>query len=153
MRYKCVDDRKFLQTDIDSERQRYGENLTNLNIQKTEVMSFTRKIKSVHFDYYVTVSIFSTDCIKDINVMLDSKLHFYCHVKYVHSHRQKILWRVCFYNLSSLNSFVSLYNILVRPKLEYALALWNNLTLTDYSKLESIIKYAYLCHSFFQFGI
>jgi hypothetical protein len=49
--------------------------------------------------------------------MLDSKLHFYCHVNYVYS--QTGLSHVT-YNLSSLDSLIVLYNALIRSKLVYA---------------------------------
>jgi hypothetical protein len=100
-----------------------GDNHMELNVQKTKIISLTRKTNSIRFNYYVSgVSILGTDCIKDLGVMLDSKLYFHSHVYYVHSQRLRILGiiRYITYNFSSLDSLVVLYNALVRSKLEYA---------------------------------
>jgi hypothetical protein len=83
-----------------------------LNIQKTRIISFTRKTNSVHFNYYVTNEIIlCSDCIKDLGVTLDSKLYFHCHVDFVH---------YVTYNFSSLDCLVVLYNSLIRSMLKYA---------------------------------
>jgi hypothetical protein len=67
---KSAEDCKFLQANIDSDME--------TNVQKTRIISFTRKTNSIRFNYYVSgVSILRTDCIKDLGVMLDSKLYFH----------------------------------------------------------------------------
>jgi hypothetical protein len=88
-----------------------------LNVQKTKITSFSRKTNSIRFNYYVSgISILRTDCMKDLGVMLDSKLYFHSHVDYVHSQGLRILGLVRYiaYNFSSLDSLVVLYNALVR---------------------------------------
>jgi hypothetical protein len=69
----------------------------------------THKINSVCFNYYVSdVSILRTDCIKDLCVMSDSKLHFHCYVDNVGLRSQTLrtfgLIRYITYNFSSVNS-------------------------------------------------
>jgi hypothetical protein len=61
--------------------------------------------------------------------VLDSKLHFLCHVDCVHSQALRILGLIPFitYNFSSLDSLVDLYNTLVESNPEYASVVWNNL--------------------------
>jgi hypothetical protein len=139
-----------LQADIDSVWMWCGENHMELNVQKTRIISFTRKTNSICFNYFVSgVSILHTDCIEDLGVMLDSKLHFHSHVDYLHSQGLRTLGLIHYimYNFSSIDSLVVLYNSLVRSRLEYASVIWNNLTLTDSKKLESIQrKFANLCH-------
>jgi hypothetical protein len=57
-----------------------------LNIQKTKIISFTRKTNSIHFNYFVKdVLILHAEYIKDLDVMLDSKLYIHCHVNFVYS--------------------------------------------------------------------
>jgi hypothetical protein len=57
-----------------------------LNIQKSRIISFTRKTNSVHFNYYVSNAIIlRSGSIKDLGVMLESKLYFRRHVDFVHS--------------------------------------------------------------------
>jgi hypothetical protein len=68
-----------------------------LNIQKTKIISFTRKTNSIHFKYSVKdVLILRAECIKDLGVIVDSKLYFHCHVDFVCS---KALRTYSFYYL------------------------------------------------------
>jgi hypothetical protein len=86
------------------------------------------------------VLILRYDCIRDLVVMLDSKLYFHCHVDFVHSQilRTSGLIRLITYNFSSLESLVVLYISLIRSEVEYASVVWNNLTSTDSNKIENI---------------
>jgi hypothetical protein len=62
-----------------------------INTFKANVISFTRKTNSIHFNYYVgNLLIVRTDCVKDIGVMLDSELHFYRHIDYLYSRALKL---------------------------------------------------------------
>jgi hypothetical protein len=121
-----------------------------LNIQKTRIISFTCKTNSVHFNYYVSNEIIlRSDCIKDLGVMLDSKLYFHRHVDFVYSQALRTLGLIRYvtYNFSSSDCLVVLYNSLIRSKLEYASVVWNNLSLTDSNKTENTQrKFANLCY-------
>jgi hypothetical protein len=101
------------------------------------------------------VLILRAECIKNLGVMVDSKLHFYCHVNFVYSQALRTLGLIRFiaYNFSSLDSLVVLYIALIRSKLEYASVIWNKLTLTDSNKIENMQrKFASLgYYRFFQF--
>jgi hypothetical protein len=115
-----------------------------LNIQKKIIIYFTYKIKSIHFNYYVSgVLILRSDCIKHLGVMLDImldiKLYLHCHVYFVYSQALRILGCIRFitYDFPSLDSLVVLYNALTRSKLEYASVIWNNLTSTDSNNIEN----------------
>jgi hypothetical protein len=123
-----------------------------LNIQKTRIISFTRKTNSVHFNYYVSNAIIlRSDSINDLGVMLDSKLYFHRHVDFVHFQALRTLGliRYVIYNFSSLNCLVILYNSLIRSKLEYASDVWSNLSLADSNKLANIQrKFANILLSF-----
>jgi hypothetical protein len=78
---------------------------------------------SVHFNYNANNEIIlRSDCIKDLGVMLGSKLYFHRHIDFVHSQALRTLGLIRYitYNFSSLDFLVILYNSLIRSKLEYA---------------------------------
>jgi ssRNA-specific RNase YbeY (16S rRNA maturation enzyme) len=63
-----------------------------LNAQKTDVISFTHKTNSIHFDYHLGNTVITrTDCVKDSGVWLDNKLYFHHHVNYMLSVASKLL--------------------------------------------------------------
>jgi hypothetical protein len=104
-------------------------------------------ILRIYFKYFVKdIFILCAEYIKDLGVIVDSKLHFHCHVDIVYSQAIRTLGLICFIicNFSSLDSLAVLYIALIRSKLEYASALWNKLTLTDSNKIENIKKIANL---------
>jgi hypothetical protein len=152
---KSVEDCKVLQAGVYSVQHWCAENHMELNIQKTRIISFTRKTNSVHFNYYVSNEIIlRSDCIKDLGIMLDSKLYFHRHADFVYSQALRTLGLIRYvtHNFSSLDYVVVLYNSLIGSKLEYASVVWNNLSLTDSNKIENIQrKFANLCYCrFFQ---
>jgi hypothetical protein len=86
------------------------------NIQRTEFISFRRKSNSIHFNYDVSgITILRAGCIKDLGVMLHSKLHFHCRLDYVHSQALRTLGLIPYnhirtpYNFSILDCLVALY--------------------------------------------
>jgi hypothetical protein len=110
-----------------------------INTLKTNIISFTRKTNSIHFNYYVdNLLIVRTDCVKDLGVMLDGKLHFHRYIDYLYSRAPKLpgLIRFISYNFSSLDCLKVLYTALVPSNLEYASVAWNSLTLADSNKFE-----------------
>lgn len=77
------------------------------------------------FNYYINdVSVLRTNCNEDLGVVLDSKLHFHCHVDCVHSQALRTIGviRYITYNLSYLDSPVDVYNALVRSELQLLVA-------------------------------
>jgi hypothetical protein len=120
---------------------------------KTNIIFFVRKTNSIHFNYYVdNLLIVQADCVKDLGVMLDSKLHFHRHIDYLYSRALELLGLIRFitYNFSSLDCLQVLYTALVRSNLEYASVAWNYLTLADSNKLENIQgKFVNLCYNRF----
>jgi hypothetical protein len=63
-----------------------------INIFKTNMIYFTRKTNNIHFNYFVgDLLIVRTDCVKDLGVLLNCKLHFQRHVDYLPSQALKLL--------------------------------------------------------------
>jgi hypothetical protein len=128
-----------------------------LNVGKTTIISFTCKTIGFHFNYKLSNNpILRSQCVKDLGVLLDSKLYFRHHVDYISSQGLKILGLICYItsSFSTPHSLSVLYTTLARPKLEYASVAWNSITSTDSSKLKRVqIKFATLYHSRFCAGI
>jgi hypothetical protein len=121
----------------------------DLSVQKTNIVFFTCKTSSIHFNYHIgDVLILCTNCVKNLSVMLDSKLYFHHHDSYVSFQALKLLEVICFIsdNFSFLDSVTGLYVALIQSKLECASVSWDNRTLAGLNKLENIQKkFANLC--------
>jgi hypothetical protein len=108
---KSVEDCKSLQVGTDSVHQWCGENCMELNIQKSNIISFTHKTNSIHFNYHVRdVLVLRSYCKKALGVMLESKFYFHHHVEFVYSQALKTLGLIRYitYNFSSLHSLFHL---------------------------------------------
>jgi hypothetical protein len=75
-----VDDCILQQSDIEHIQGCCTAILMKLNISKTRGIAFTRKTNVLYYTYKICdPSITRTDTIKDLGVLLDSKLHFHEH--------------------------------------------------------------------------
>jgi hypothetical protein len=149
---KSPEDCKALKSVIDYVQKWCPENYMKTNIFKTNTVHFTRKTNSIHFNYFVgDLLTVRTDCLKDLVVMLASKLHYHRHVHYLHSQTLKLLGPIVSSHIIFLPWIVKfVYITLILSKLEYASVAWNNLTLADSNKLENIQrKFANLCYNRF----
>jgi hypothetical protein len=127
---KFAEDCKLLHFDIDFLQKWYTENYMKINIFKTNINYFTCKTNGIDFNYFVSDAlIVRTDYVKDLGIMLDTKLHFHRHVDYLHSQALKLLISFIVYNFSSLKCLKVVYITLILLKLEHASATWSNLTL------------------------
>jgi hypothetical protein len=125
----------------------------NLNISKSPAITFSRKpntllLKFKLGDSYIT----RTGCIKDLGDFIDSQLHCHSHVDYILSQAIKLLGiiRNITFSCSTLDTLLTLYFALGRPKLEYAPVVWNSVTSTDAKKLERTQrKFVALCYNRF----
>jgi hypothetical protein len=76
-----------------------------INIFEINLISVTRKTNSIYFNYsFCDLFIVRTDCVKDLGVVVDSKLHFLRHVYYLRPQALKLLGLIHFikYNSSFL---------------------------------------------------
>ena len=124
---KDPDDATFLQTQLDNFVRWYELNRMSLNVSKCSVISFTRKRSLVAFDYKISqVSLKRELQIKDLGIILDSKLSFKNHVEYITAKASKILGFVfrTAKNFTNIQCLKALYYALVRSVLEYAAVVW-----------------------------
>jgi hypothetical protein len=106
----CVTDCTLLQSDIDSICGWCVTNCMKLNYDKTKVITFTRKTNAIKYNNLLDDKcIARTDSIKDLGVLLDSKLLFHHHVHYVFSQSLKMLGiiRTMTFSFSAFDSFYS----------------------------------------------
>jgi hypothetical protein len=116
-------------------------NFIKLNSNKTRVITFNRKIYVFYYAYKLwDSSITRTDTLIDLQVQLDSELHFHAHVDYIFSQSVRMLGLSITITefFSNLDGLLILYLTVVRPKLQYASTLWNSIKFTDVTKLERI---------------
>ena len=67
----------------------YSVKLTN---HKARDVTFVRKMNAINYDYKLCeINITRTDCIKDLEVFLDSELLFHHHVDYIFAKSLKML--------------------------------------------------------------
>lgn len=130
-----------LQADINSIFSWCNHNGMSINVNKTSVVSFTRKTDKLTWLYTLNNQpILRKDVVSDLGVLLDSQLRFHHQVEKVFAAASKSLGMASYItkDLQGIDAFKVLYTSLVRPKLEYASVIWNFLTVADCAKLESI---------------
>jgi hypothetical protein len=82
---------RLLLSDIDSVQKWCIENCMKRNILKINMTSLTRKTDSLHFNYFLgDILNVRFDHVKELGVMLDSKLHFHRHVDHLCSEILKL---------------------------------------------------------------
>jgi len=95
-----------------------------LNVNNTRVICFCSKTNCHGFDCKLSVSsIIHMDCIRDMGLLTDKKLHFHQQVNHIFSHATGLLGLIqtVTFSFSSLHSLLTVYCTLVRPKLEMTL--------------------------------
>lgn len=118
----------LLQQDLDRLQGYCHKNKLDLNVSKCNCISFTRSHNAIHFDYSLNQqSLQRTDYIRDLGVILDSKLILDRHVETITSKAMRTLgfiFRIT-KNFKTVKSLKILYCSLVRSQLEYASQVWN----------------------------
>ena len=113
-----------------------------LNTEKCFAITFSRKLLLQFPSTYKISDNFLTkvDTIKDLGVLLDSKLTFSSHIRFCYDKAIKMLgflFRTC-RDFKNVNSFKTVYFSYVRSHLEYATQIWNPSKANVSSDLEKI---------------
>lgn len=114
-----------------------------LNISKCKHIKFTKKRIPLATSYKIDgVAIEEVLTIRDLGVVLDSKLTFKPHIEQIVNKSFKMLgfiWRNC-KQFKNIAAFKILYNSLVRSNLDYCSSVWNPHFKCDINRLERVQK-------------
>lgn len=124
-----------------------------LNYNKCQKITFTWKRYPINFQYHLNNrAVESTDCVKDLGVLMDSKLRFHRHIDYVVKGALRSLGFVIRIsrNFSNFICIKSLYMAFVNSVLGYCSVVWSPMYTIYQDRLESIQRrfVRYLAHKF-----
>lgn len=143
MEIKSPSDCLSLQNDIDLIHKWSLTNKMKFNMSKCNIMTFYRKKKPIYFNYYLQgLCINRMNCMKDLGVTFDRTLTFHDHIASL----AKETYRRLGFVLRNAKDFqnpkiiTTLYNALVRSKLEHSACVWNPHHVTYTRMLEKVQK-------------
>ncbi|KXJ69408.1 hypothetical protein RP20_CCG027228 [Aedes albopictus] len=138
-----------IQADIDVLSNWCKLNGMEVNVRKSNVITFSRKTSTVLFDYKMSsTSITRVSTIKDLGVLLDSKLNFAQHIAATTAKAYATLGFVKrnTQQFEDVYCLKTLYCALVRSVLEYCVLVWAPYHATQINRIERIqrnfIRYA-----------
>lgn len=135
------DDVHFLQLQLDLFATWCQHNKMALNPSKCSVISFSRKQRLLTHNYHLLGSPLKREsCIKDLGVILDSKMSFKNHVSYVVSKASSLLGFIFRFgkNFRDVYCLKSLYCSLVRSILEYCSIVWSPFYQNGIQRIEAV---------------
>lgn len=140
-----ADDTHELQNSINKFIQWCNKNDLQLNTSKCKILTITLKRKPIIHDYAINgVNVERVSEMRDLGVIIDSKLSFSSHIEYISNKSKAALSfvkRTC-RNKFSLDSAKLLYCSLVRSNLEFASVVWQPYYKIHRSQVESVQKQA-----------
>lgn len=133
-----------LQNCLDSLSDYCSRFLLRLNADKCHQITFSRKVSNLFSSTYILSNspLSKVDSIKDLGVILDSKLTFNAHIKHCHGKALRMLgfvFRVC-KDFRSVSALKVVYFAHVRSHLEYCSQVWSPSKLFHIADLEKIQK-------------
>lgn len=144
--YKIVkdfSDTKLVQEDLDRINAWCRDNLMFLNVSKCSVITFSKKKDIISSDYHIDDAVLMrVHTINDLGVTFDSKINFNAHIDKIVNESRRVLGFLKRRAKEFNDPYVtkSLYQSLVRSKLEYATVVWNMSGKTKSAKIESVQK-------------
>lgn len=140
---KNIEDCKLLQKELNNVNKYFEVNCMKLNEKKTKSITFHKCKSPIKFDFYInSVQIDRVTVIKDLGVLLDSKLTYKNHLDYIISKAKSILAWIKRYSYEFDDPWVikKLFDTFVIPILEYASHVWSPTAKCDIVRIESIQK-------------
>lgn len=118
-----------------------SDNKLQLNIDKCQIISFSRKLNTITFNYEIQkIYLQRSEQVNDLGIIFDSQLTFNPHLQYIMKSAFRslgFLMRNC-KNFRNQNTLILGYTALVRSKLEYASVVWSPLYALHIDRLENI---------------
>lgn len=149
LQIKTESDVLVLQDDLETIQTWCEINSMILNPKKCTFVTFSRKTTPIYFNYsLLNTSIPRENQVKDLGVILDSKLTYKAHMSYVISKASRNLGFIfrAAKDFRDIHCLKSLYCSLVRSVLEYASPVWNPHFQNGVERIESVqrrfIRYA-----------
>lgn len=136
-------ERHMLQAGIDALEKWSYENELELNQKKTCWMSFGVKPSSFQSFYYIGIErIERSTSVRDLGVYFDNKLTFKIHHEYV-LERSRMAYGASYrfaVGFGNRRILLLIFNVYIRPIMEYASIIWTGNSITLDSKLEEILR-------------
>lgn len=140
-RIESVSDCLALQTDLFKLGDWCDLNGLSLNIEKCSIVSFSRKTNILHYDYSLNgLSLSRRTVIKDLGVYFDHRLTFKDHYIYISNRGNSLLGFIKRWSKEFSDPYVTkaLFELYVRPSLEYASTVWSPHLKTDINRVEAV---------------
>lgn len=138
---KQPQDTVFLQQQLETFAEWCRLNRMLLNTSKCSVISFGRKQSMIPFAYALSGEQLQREStIKDLGIMIDSKLTFKDHVSYIVSKASAQLGFVFRFakKIKDIYCLKSLYCSIVRPILEYSSVVWSPYYQNEIQRIETV---------------
>lgn len=148
----CIADSHLLQEDLNRLALWCRQNRLTLNTDKCHYIAFTRNVKIFKNQYFIEGhKLNEVDSIRDLGVILDKKLNFNAHLDKMISSALKLLGFVirCSKGFKNACTKITLFNALVRSKLEYCSVVWAPHYQVHESRIERVQK-RFLYHLTYQ---
>lgn len=136
-----VDDCLRLQRNLGGVDEWCKLNNLKLNVQKCNVMTFSRKTDHLLFDYKVSdQNLRRQNTFCDLGVIFDRSLTFNDHIASTVTKAVQSLGFIirCCRNFKDTKTLIMLYNTIVRSRLEYASVVWSPLYTIHKQELEAV---------------
>jgi hypothetical protein len=134
----------LFQSDIDRFINYCNSNQLFINLDKCNIITFSRLNHPIIFNYKIDPNtiIPRVSTIRDLGVILDSKLNFISHMDYMISKALKMLGFTLRISKPFKNphSIIILFNCFIRNHLEFASVIWNPHYKSHIGRIESIQK-------------
>ena len=142
-------DALFLQNQLNTFASWCNDNRMVLNASKCSAITFTRKKSTIGYNYTLSNSTLSrASCVKDLGVMLDSKMTFSDHISYICTKASRTLGFIfrTGKHFRQIHCLKVLYCSLVRSTLEFCSVVWAPFYQNGIQRIEAVqrkfVRYA-----------